>query len=52
MNLLPLCTALIAVISLGEPIHGYHLLGGGLILGGVMASQLKRRAPVAEQEAA
>ena len=52
MNLLPLCTALIAVISLGEPIHGYHLLGGGLILGGVMASQLKRRAPVAEREAA
>lgn len=52
MNLLPLCTALIAVISLGEPIHGYHLLGGGLILGGVMASQLKRRTPVAEREAA
>ena len=34
MNLMPLCTALIAVITLGEPIHGYHLLGGGLILTG------------------
>jgi len=28
MNLMPLCTALIAVITLGEPIHGYH--GRGL----------------------
>ena len=27
MNLMPLCTALIAVITLGEPIHGYHLPG-------------------------
>lgn len=52
MNLMPLCTALIAVVGLGEPIHGYHLLGGGLILGGVMASQLKGRVPVAEREAA
>ena len=43
MNLMPLCTALIAVIALGEPIHGYHLLGGGLILTGVMLSQLKPR---------
>ena len=43
MNLMPLCTALIAVITLGEPIHGYHLLGGGLILTGVMLSQLKPR---------
>ncbi|MGY2436965.1 EamA family transporter, partial [Escherichia coli] len=36
MNLMPLCTALIAVITLGEPIRGYHLLGGGLILSSVM----------------
>lgn len=43
MNLMPLCTALIAVITLGEPIHGYHLLGGGLILGGVMLAQRKPR---------
>ncbi|MNF56057.1 aromatic amino acid exporter [compost metagenome] len=50
MNLIPLFTAMIAVSSLGEPIHGYHLLGGGLILGGVMCSQFKprRRAPQLE----
>ncbi|QXC35981.1 DMT family transporter [Aeromonas sp. FDAARGOS 1407] len=52
MNLMPLCTALIAVITLGEPIHGYHLLGGGLILGGVMLAQLKPRArPALAREA-
>jgi drug/metabolite transporter (DMT)-like permease len=52
MNLMPLCTALIAVITLGEPIHGYHLLGGGLILGGVMLAQLKPRArPALVEEA-
>lgn len=44
MNLMPLCTALIAVITLGEPIHGYHLLGGSLILGGVMLAQRKPKA--------
>ena len=51
MNLIPLLTALIAVVSLGEPIHGYHLFGGGLILGGVMCSQLKgrRRTPLLEE---
>lgn len=52
MNLMPLCTALIAVITLGEPIHGYHLLGGSLILGGVMLAQRKPRArPALAQEA-
>ncbi|WP_421216570.1 DMT family transporter [Aeromonas enteropelogenes] len=52
MNLMPLCTALIAVITLGEPIHGYHLLGGSLILGGVMLAQRKPRArPVLAREA-
>ncbi|KXU80845.1 DMT family transporter [Aeromonas enteropelogenes] len=52
MNLMPLCTALIAVITLGEPIHGYHLLGGSLILGGVMLAQRKPRArPTLAQEA-
>ncbi|MFQ2272114.1 DMT family transporter [Aeromonas enteropelogenes] len=52
MNLMPLCTALIAVITLGEPIHGYHLLGGSLILGGVMLAQRKPRArPALAREA-
>lgn len=39
MNLLPLFTALIASVSLGEQIHAYHWLGGGLILLGVTLSQ-------------
>ena len=52
MNLMPLCTALIAVITLGEPIHGHHLLGGGLILTGVMISQFKPRARPALVEGA
>ncbi|MGE6182849.1 DMT family transporter [Aeromonas media] len=43
MNLMPLCTALLAIITIGEPIHGYHLLGGGLILTGVMISQFRPR---------
>lgn len=52
MNLMPLCTALIAVITLGEPIHSYHLLGGSFILGGVMLAQRKPRPrPALAQEA-
>ncbi|MDC7717982.1 DMT family transporter [Vogesella sp. DC21W] len=39
MNLLPLFTALLASVALGETIHGYHWLGGGLILLGVSLSQ-------------
>lgn len=39
MNLLPLFTALIASITLGEAVHAYHCLGGGLILLGVYVSQ-------------
>ncbi|MGY3925683.1 DMT family transporter [Aeromonas simiae] len=52
MNLMPLLTALIAVVSLGEPIHGYHLLGGGLILTGVAISQYRpRRVALAAESA-
>ncbi|MDC7708677.1 DMT family transporter [Vogesella indigofera] len=39
MNLLPLFTALIASLLLGETIHTYHWLGGGLILLGVSLTQ-------------
>ncbi len=52
MNLMPLCTALLADITLGEPIHGYHLLGGGLVLIGVMISQFRPRARPALLEGA
>ncbi|SIQ59999.1 Permease of the drug/metabolite transporter (DMT) superfamily [Aeromonas sp. RU39B] len=43
MNLVPLLTAMLAQLTLGEPLHDYHLLGGGLILGGVVMSQLRTR---------
>lgn len=46
MNLLPLFTALLASVTLGETIHGYHWLGGGLILLGVSLSQGVLRRPV------
>lgn len=49
MNLLPLCTALIAAVTLGERIHAYHWLGGGLILLGVAVSQ---RRPAAKLQPA
>lgn len=39
MNLLPLLTALLASATLGETIHAYHWLGGGLILLGVSMAQ-------------
>jgi drug/metabolite transporter (DMT)-like permease len=39
MNLLPLATALLASATLGERIHTYHWLGGGLILLGVSLAQ-------------
>lgn len=39
MNLLPLLTALLASATLGETIHAYHWLGGGLILLGVSLAQ-------------
>lgn len=43
MNLLPLLTALLAVLMLGERLHGYHLAGGGAALAGVVLAQVWRR---------
>ncbi|MEH2513816.1 drug/metabolite transporter (DMT)-like permease [Nitrobacteraceae bacterium AZCC 1564] len=43
MNLLPLFTALGAVVMLGEPIRSYHLIGGGITLVGVACAQFLRR---------
>jgi drug/metabolite transporter (DMT)-like permease len=39
MNLLPLITALIACVTLGETIQHYHWLGGSAILAGVVLAQ-------------
>ncbi|MBG7066042.1 DMT family transporter [Pseudomonas aeruginosa] len=48
MNLTPLFTGLLAVVRLGEALHGYHAIGGGLILVGIAVVQgllpLSRRA--------
>ncbi|MBY6185172.1 DMT family transporter [Marinobacter hydrocarbonoclasticus] len=39
MNLVPVLTTASAIPLLGETVHGYHLLGGGLALAGVWLSQ-------------
>jgi drug/metabolite transporter (DMT)-like permease len=39
MNLLPLVTVAFAVLMLGESLHGYHLIGGGAALLGVLLAQ-------------
>ncbi|MBC3465151.1 DMT family transporter [Pseudomonas sp. RW10S2] len=45
MNLLPVLTAVIAVIVLGEAVRGYHLVGGGVALLGVAAAEYFARTP-------
>ncbi|WP_425306316.1 DMT family transporter [Burkholderia perseverans] len=42
MNLLPVATALLAIGWLGESLHAYHLIGGGIALAGVVAAQTLR----------
>lgn len=44
MNLMPLFTALIAILWLHEQLQAYHLIGGGVTLAGVILSQ---RLPIA-----
>lgn len=39
MNLLPLFTAALAILMLGETLHTYHVIGGGLALLGVVLAQ-------------
>ncbi|MBO9518731.1 MAG: DMT family transporter [Porphyrobacter sp.] len=46
MNLLPVFTAAIAIVVLGEPVHAYHVVGGVMVLAGVACAQLFRR-PIA-----
>ncbi|MBO9538272.1 DMT family transporter [Herbaspirillum sp.] len=46
VNLMPVFTVIIAVLVLGEHLHGYHAIGGGITLAGVlMAQMLKQRLP-------
>jgi drug/metabolite transporter (DMT)-like permease len=43
INLLPVLTAAAAIVMLGEPIHGFDVLGGGMALAGVIAAQVFKR---------
>jgi drug/metabolite transporter (DMT)-like permease len=49
MNLVPLFTALLAVVMLGERLHAYHAVGGAMILFGIALAQgwIVRARPVA-----
>lgn len=39
MNLTPVFTAVIAIVFLHEPLHSYHIIGGGITLIGVFLAQ-------------
>jgi len=43
INLLPVLTALFAIIWLHETMHAYHLIGGGISLVGVLLTQIVQR---------
>jgi len=43
VNLLPLLTALLAIVWLHESMHVYHLVGGGISLLGVLLAQTVQR---------
>lgn len=45
MNLLPVFTAVIAMVALGETLYAYHLIGGALTLSGVLLAQMTRGRP-------
>jgi drug/metabolite transporter (DMT)-like permease len=48
MNLVPLFTAVLAIVLLGETLHLYHAVGGGLILLGIGLAQWKPARVVTE----
>ena len=43
MNLLPVLTAVAAIVFLAEPVQGYHVIGGATALVGVACAELYRR---------
>lgn len=43
INLMPVFTVLIAVLALGEALHAYHALGGGITLVGVLLAQMLKQ---------
>jgi len=44
MNLIPIITAVAAAVFLDEALHAYHLIGGGLTIGGVLLGQSSLKA--------
>jgi drug/metabolite transporter (DMT)-like permease len=38
-NLVPILTALVAALALGEQLASYHFIGGALTLGGVILAE-------------
>jgi len=55
MNIVPVFTAVIAVLFLHEQLHAYHWIGGGMTLAGVIVAQrvqtpLRRSPPISESE--
>ena len=43
MNLMPIFTVVIAMLVLDESLHGYHIVGGGITLAGVLLAQLLKQ---------
>ncbi|WP_050475951.1 DMT family transporter [Herbaspirillum rhizosphaerae] len=43
MNLFPIFTVIIAVAALGESVHSYHAIGGGITLVGVLLAQMLKQ---------
>lgn len=41
MNLIPVVAITLAALWLGETIHSFHLIGGAMVIGGVILSQIK-----------
>tara|TARA_R110000765_G_scaffold393599_1_gene487024 strand:- start:50 stop:214 length:165 start_codon:yes stop_codon:yes gene_type:complete len=41
MNLIPILTAIFAAVFLGETLHVYHLVGGGMTIVGIIFVQRK-----------
>jgi drug/metabolite transporter (DMT)-like permease len=43
-NLYPVFDAMLGIILLGEPLHGYHAVGGAVVLAGILLATLRGRA--------
>ncbi len=44
MNLIPVLTAIVAALFLGEALHLYHIVGGGMTIAGIVLVQRRNTA--------